>query len=134
MVICNGDAEVNPGPMLHSCHSFSICHWNVKSLSAYNFIKVYLLQAYITISKFDIICLSETSLDSSVLSKDANLGLTGYNLVRAEHPSNTKKDDAGVYFKEYLPLKLLNIQYLQECINFEIIIRRQKMQFHFLLV
>ena len=78
--ICNGDVELNLGLILHSCYSFSICHWNLKSLSTHNFIKVSVLRIYITISRFDIICLSETYLDSSFLSKGANLGLTGYDL------------------------------------------------------
>ena len=39
--------------------------------SAHNFIKVSLLQVYVTINKFGIICLSETYLDSPVLYNDA---------------------------------------------------------------
>ena len=43
IVTCSVDVEVSPGPMLHSCHSFSICYWNMSSLSDHNFIKVSLL-------------------------------------------------------------------------------------------
>ena len=40
LVIFSVDVEVSPCPMLHSCHSFSICYWNINSLSDHNFIKV----------------------------------------------------------------------------------------------
>ena len=43
------------------------------------------------IKKFDVVCLSETYLDSSNLSDDNNFNLPDYNVVRANHPSNTKK-------------------------------------------
>ena len=44
----------------------------------------------------------------------------GYNLIRADHPSNNKRGGVCIYYKNTLPLKLLSINYLQECINFEI--------------
>ena len=116
----SGDTEMNPGPKPNPCHSFSICHWNLNSLTAHNYLKVSLLRAYVAIRKFDVVCLSETYLDSSNLSDDDNFNLPGYNVVRADHPSNTKKGGVCIYFKNSLPLKVLDIQLLQECINFEI--------------
>ena len=59
-------------------------------------------------------------LDLSNLSDNDSLNLAGYNVVTADHPSNLKKGVFCIYFKNSLPLKLLNIQLLQECINFEI--------------
>ena len=35
-----GDIEMNPGPKPNPCHSFSICHWNLNSLTARNYLKV----------------------------------------------------------------------------------------------
>ena len=64
--------------------------------------------------------LSEIYLDSSNLSHNENFTFSGYNVVRADHPSNTKKGGVCIYFKNSLPLKVLDIQLLQECINFEI--------------
>ena len=87
----SGDIEMNPGPKPNPCHSFSICHWNLNSLTAHNYLKVSLLRAYVAIKKFDVVCLSETYLDSSYLSDNDNFYLPGYNLVRADHPSNAKK-------------------------------------------
>ena len=41
-------------------------------------------------------------------------------MFRADHPSNTKRGGVCIYYRNSLPLKILNIQYLHECINFEI--------------
>ena len=40
----SGDIEQNPGLKSNSFQSFSICHWNVNSISAHNFIKISLLK------------------------------------------------------------------------------------------
>ena len=61
-----GDIETNPGPRGKCSQYFSFCHWNLNSLSAHNYAKVTLLQAFNTLHKFDLICLSETYLDSSI--------------------------------------------------------------------
>ena len=115
----SGDIEMNPGPKPSSCNKFSICHWNLNSISAHNFIKLSPLHAYISVHNFDILCLSETYLDSTISSNDRNLIIPGYELYRADHPSNVKRGGICIYYKNLLPLKVTNIQYLQECINFE---------------
>ena len=41
------DVELNPGRKNRNpCYNFSICHWNLKSITAHNFARVNLLQAY----------------------------------------------------------------------------------------
>ena len=94
----SGDIEMNPGPKPNTCHSFSICHWNLNSLTAHNYLKVSLLRAYVGIKKFNVVCLSETYLNSSNLSDDGNFYLPSYNLVKADHPSNAKKGGVCIYF------------------------------------
>ena len=116
----SGDIEENPGPKPSSNQSFSICHWNLNSISAHNYIKVSLLRAYISTHKFDVICISETYLDSDTSDDDGNLKIAGYNFIRADHPSNTKRGAVCIYYKHSLPFKLLNIHYLKKCMNFEI--------------
>ena len=81
---------------------------------------MFLLRAYIAVHKFAVIYLSETYLDSTVASDDENLEITGYNLVRSDHPANTKRGGVCLYYKTCLPLRVLDIQYLNECINFEL--------------
>ena len=98
----------------------SICYWNLNSISAHNFIRFSLLCTYISINEINIICLSETYLDLSVSSDNDNLELPGYNLVRADNPTNTKRGGVCIYYHNSLPLKVIDIQFLNECINFEI--------------
>ena len=82
-----------------------------------------------TIYKTDIVCLSETYLDSSFLVNDENLVIQGYNSVRSDHPTNSKRGGVCFYYKDYLPLKIIGIQYLQECINFHLITGDKLCQF-----
>ena len=116
----SGDIKQSLVTKSNSSQSFSICHWNFNSISAHNFIKVSLLKTFIATHKLDVICLSETYLDSSISNDDDNLEIPGYDLFRADHPSNTKRGGVCIYYRNSLPLKILNIQYLHECINFEI--------------
>ena len=92
LLLCS-DVELNPGPTKkhNSWFNFSICYWNLNSLTAHNFEKVNLLEAYNTVNKFDIICLSESFLDSSILMENNNLKIYVYKMVRADHPNNVKK-------------------------------------------
>ena len=63
-----------------SYQSLFICHWNLNSISAYNFLKLSLSRAYLTDQNFDVTCLSETFLDSSISYDDDYLQIPGYNL------------------------------------------------------
>lgn len=110
---------MNPGLKFNSHHSFPICHWNLNSLSAHNFI-VSLLRTYININNFDGTCLSGTYWHLSVASNDGNLYLPvpSHNVLRAGNLSNTKR----MVFKDLLLCKLSNIHYLQEPFIFEIIL------------
>ena len=82
------------------------------------FTKISLLSAYISVHKFDIICLSETYLNSDIPSDDENLEIPGYNLVREDHPSNS--GGVCVYYKSSLPFRVINVKYFQESISFEL--------------
>ena len=46
--------------------------------------------------------------------------LLGYNLIRADNSTNTKRGGVCIYYHYYLLLKVIDIQFLNECINFEI--------------
>ena len=104
-----GDIKENPGPKANSCDCLSICHWNLSSICAHNFIKLSLLCAYISINKIDFICLSETYLDLSIPSDDDNLELPGYSLIRADNPTTTKRGGVCIYCHNSLPLKVIDI-------------------------
>ena len=84
------------------------------------------------LNKYEIICLSETYLDSSISSNDGNLEVPEYTLVRADNPNNTMRSVVCIYYLNSLPLKVLAIQFLNECINFEINIGGKVCNFLFL--
>ena len=116
-----GDIEYNLDPksnMLNRC--FSIFHWNLNSIPVYLFTKVYLLSTYVSVHKSDIICLSENSFNSEIPSDDKVLEIPGYNLVKENHPSNSKRGEVCVYYKSSLPFRVINVKYLQESISFEL--------------
>ena len=88
----SGDIELNPGPnKTNSSCKFSVCHWNLNSLAAHNFEKVGLLEAFNTINKFDIICVSECYLDLTFSSDCEDINIKGYQFVRADHSQQYKK-------------------------------------------
>ena len=81
----SGDTKMNPERKTSSCNKFSICHWNLNRISAHNFIKLSLLLAYISVHSFDILCLLETHLDSTISSNDSNLIIPGYNVKKGQN-------------------------------------------------
>ena len=83
--------------ILYTSQIFSICHWNLKSLAVHNFSIVNLLPAYNSIHSFDIICLSETFLDSTFQLDHPNLLMNNYTLVRNDHPDNVKRGGVSIY-------------------------------------
>ena len=40
LILLSGDVEINPGRRHNSGEFFSVCHWNLNSVSAYNYIKL----------------------------------------------------------------------------------------------
>ena len=114
-VITIRSKKQTPGPRPNPCPSFSICHWNLNSLTAHNYLEVSLLRAYVAIRKFDVVCLSETYLNSFNLSDDHNFNLLGCNVAMGQSPIKYKKTEKGsvcIYFRNSLPLKVPDIQLL----------------------
>ena len=120
LILLSANVELNTGPKRASTINISICHWSLNRISAHNYTKLFLLKTYIAIHKFNKICLSETYLDSSTTSDDDDLAVSGYNVIRSDHPSNNKRGGVCIYYKNLLPLRVRRIQYLQGCINFEL--------------
>ena len=63
---------------------FVNCHWNLNSISAHGYSKLFLLKACNSVHKLDIIYLSETYIDSCVPLDDESLVICEYNLVRSD--------------------------------------------------
>ena len=127
LLLCS-DVELNSGPTKkpNSWFNFSICNWNLNSLTSHNCEKVNLLEAYNAVNKFDIICLSESFLDSSVLTENSNLKINGYKMVRADHPNNVKGGGVCAYVRETLPFRNFRNSYLIECLTLEVTISNRK--------
>ena len=101
VLFMSGGIELNTRPdQTNSSCKFSVCHWNLNSLTSHNFEKVGLLEAYSKINKFGIICVSESYLDSTFSSDSEDINIKGYKLVRANHPINTKRVGVCSYFTQ----------------------------------
>ena len=117
----HGDIELNPGPKY-----FFICHWNLNSLTAHNYLKVSQLQAFNLVHKFDILCISETHLDSSVSKDDNALSIEGYSIIQADHSRNTKKGDVCIYYNDKISIRQMSNINLPECSACKIVIGKRK--------
>ena len=127
LLICAGDIELNPGPRKNNTsYNFSFCLWNLNSIAAHNFSKLSLLEAYKVQHKFDMMCLSETFLDSSIPTDDERLNMTGYKLIRADNPSDSKKGGEGIYYNESLAVPQFEVKNLNECRIFEVSIKNKR--------
>ena len=82
---------------------------------------MFFLWAYVSLHKFSVVCVSEAHLHSTTALDDNNLEIAGYNLLRADHASNSKRRGACVYYKSSLALGLSDANYLAFLI-FEILI------------
>ena len=58
-------------------------------------------------------------LNSKILISDGNLQIPSCNFVRMDHPSNEEHAVVCLYYKCPFPLKVIDVSYLQECINFD---------------
>ena len=115
------EIETNLGPRCNLNNHLTICHWNLNSISAHDFTKLQLLQtACLAVNKFHIVCLSEIYFNSSISFDDDNLYISGYIVVRVDHPVNSKRGGKYIYYKNCLPLKVLYIRFLHENIAFEL--------------
>ena len=112
-----GDIESNPGPGKDPAQHLTICHWNLNGIASHNFIKVSLIEAFNCVQNFDIICISETFLDSTYLPDDPRLSLKGYVMIRSDHPSDTKRGGVCIYYKEHLPfINRTDLSFINECL------------------
>ena len=87
LLLQSGDIETDPGPMKSSRLNF--CHWNLYGVVAHDFVKAPLIEGFSKANNIDIICFSETFLDSTLPLNDERLCIKRYLMIRADHPSNT---------------------------------------------
>ena len=123
----SGDIELNPGPNKTnpSC-KFSVFHWNLNGLASHNFEKVELLEAFNAINKFNIICVSESYLDSMFSSHNEDINIKGCQLVMANHNNNIRRGGVCAYFTESLPVRVVPNHHLSECLILEVNLKNKK--------
>ena len=93
------------------------------SIAAHDFSKLSPLGAYNNHHMDDIVCLSETYLDSFVSYDGLRLHLSGYQLVRDDSLSNNKKVSVVIYFKETLTIWPVRTDSLKDCLLLEVFYR-----------
>ena len=94
------DIETNSGPKKSSAIKFRL--WNLNGLVAYEFVKVLLIEGFSTTHNFDIACLSQFFLDSTIFRNDENININSCSLLRVDHPNDIKRGGVCMYFKESL--------------------------------
>ena len=61
--------------------------------------------------------------DSSIQEGDKNIQVDGYNLLKADHPSNSKRDDVCIFYKETLGVRIVKSLSFDQCIICEVSIQ-----------
>ena len=85
------------------------------------FSKVYYQKSFNALHNYELICLSEMYLSPSVSSTLNSFNIDGYNIVRSDHPSGSKRGGVCCYFKESLPIRILKITPMTECLVLEML-------------
>ena len=67
------------------------------------------------------LCLSETFLSPSVISTLDSLNIDGYNIVRSDYPSISKRGGVSCYFEGSLPIRTFKITSMAECLVLEML-------------
>ena len=99
LIRLRGSIEIITVSKPNSCHGFSF-HVSLKPMSlksVHIYLKVPLLRAYVVVKKLDVVCLSETYLDSCNLSDDNSFNFAECNKIRVKHTSNTKNCDVCIH-------------------------------------
>ena len=125
LILLRRDVKTNLSPIPSFGQCFSICHWNLNYITVHNFPILSLVTAYSLVQNVDIICFSETYLNSATPPNDTRLESPGYNLFLSDHPSNNERGGVCVYYKSTLPLGTLIISNLDKCVNFEVSIAKK---------
>ena len=71
LLLLSGDIKVKPGPERSSHIKF--CHWNLNGLASHDFYESTINKGFYHTNNFDIVCLSETFLDSFIPDDDENI-------------------------------------------------------------
>ena len=120
LILLSGDIEPNPGPR-DGRTTLSVCHWNLNSVWVDDFSKITQISAFLSVHSFDIFCLGETFLTSQIQDDDPRLEIEGYEILRCDHPSDTKRGGVSIYYRDHLSLVgRPELTSLSECVVCEV--------------
>ena len=125
LLLLSGDIESSPGAKRSS--NIKFCHWNLNGSAAHDFIKVPLVEAFITSNNFDLVCLSETFLGLTIPNNGVNIQINGYSLLRPDHSNDIKRGGVCIYFQDSLPFNRRNdLTNIKDCIVTETNVNNEK--------
>ena len=82
---------------------FQFYAWNLNSLSAHDYFRVSLIDAYNFVYNNDLIGIVETHVDST--ADESKLALNGYSFLKGNHPQDLKRSGIGIYIKDTFPAR-----------------------------
>ena len=135
LILRSNDVEKNPDPVPKVGNYFNFCSWNLSSISAHDFSRLSLLEAFNIIHKFDAIAICETRLHSTIdlpanAVDDDKVALSRYEFIKKNHPDDVKRGGVGLFYKDALPLKQRrDLEVLQECLVCELCYDSKKIFF-----
>ena len=97
--------EIHPNPGPRDNRSLKFFHWNLNSLPTRGRIKIPLIETYDSPYKYDVITISETMLDHSVINDDISIDGFSKEIYSSDYPSNTKIGGVRLYLREGLLIK-----------------------------
>ena len=103
VIYLSNDISKNPGPEPHFQNNFfNFMSWNLNSLAKDNFHRVSLIEAHNSFFNYDLISVSETSLNDSVELPEPLLN--EYTFLPANNPTNTRRGGVGLFYRNSLPV------------------------------
>ena len=103
---------------------FSSCNWNINLLAKDNFQRVQLLEAHNSIFSYDLISLTEVSLNDNVTLPDTILD--DYKFVFKSNIANTRHGGVGLLYRNSLPCSIRHDLGFNQAIVVELSLKRKK--------
>lgn len=120
----NGVIDSNPEPGNEQINKNFSCYCrNVNGLLADNLAKIFQIEAFNSLFNYDFLWILEVlkhqsyDSDSSVLEGGISFQLNDYNLVRADHRRNIKREGVCIYHKESLSVREVKLSNLSPNLN-----------------
>ena len=128
VIYLSNDISKNPGPEPYFQNNFfNFMSWNLYSLAKDNFHRVSLIEAHKSFFNYDLISVSETSLNDSVELPEPLLNK--YTFLPCNNPTNTRRGGVGLFYRNSLPVVFRNDLSFDESIVVELKFGRKKIFF-----